>query len=352
MANETYTLVYRKGEEREPKTFKDGKEAGQAFHQAPAEMAPSVIMTREKGGASIIASTIERRSPEGEQTFSKSLGNPDKDFLAGWHKSEGLQRQLDYERDQQKGIQAGMLRIDGREAAEVRIYRKDDPGEVKYDPEFYGGKARYDVEFYTKRDMPHGQAFAQLRNLDQIDLDTAIGEKNAKAVRESGEVGVKLAGEKLAYDIGHSPAEAQRIMLEKEDRKSREMAQMSLDRYGPGGMESHPKAPVVELVKYKADGTERMAMPAEEGKAYQGKVIAVTEQHIIQRQVDTQTGKERDIAHDKAAVSGFNQEKIGRDLEISYPHGKAGIAKDVAEKAATGKEHQHGIDGPGKDRDR
>lgn len=333
MANETYTLVYRKGEERQPQTFKDGKEAGQAFHQAPAEMAPSVIMTKEKGGASIIASTMERRSPEGEQTFSKSLGNPDKDFLAGWHKSEGLQRERDYERDHQKGIQAGMLRIDGREAAEVRIYRKDDPAE-----------ARYDAEFYAKRDMPHGHAFAQLRNLDRIDLETAIGEKNAKAVRESGEVGVKLAGEKLAYDIGHSPAEAQRIMLEKEDRKSREMAQMSLDRYGPGGMESHPKAPVVELVKYKADGAERMAIPAEEGKAYQGKVIAVTEQHIIQRQVDTQTGKERDIAHDKAAVSGFNQEKIGRDLEISYPHGKAGIAKDVAEKASTGKEHQHGMD--------
>ena len=45
---------------------------------------------------------------------------------------------------------------------------------------------------------------------------------------------------------------------------------------------------------------------------------------------------------------------LGRELEISYPHGKAGIARDVAEKAASEKqtEHQHGRNEPGKDRDR
>lgn len=342
---EKYTLVYRDGDEKKTQTFQSGKEAGEAFHNAPAEMSPSVIKTQEKGGASIIASTLERQMPEGEKTFQKSVNGQDKEFREGWQKAEDLQRERSYARDDREGVQSGMLRIDGREAVEVRVYRKDDAAEAKYD-----------VEFYAKRDMPHGQAFAQHRDLDRSDLETAIGEKNAKTVRESGEASMKLAGEKLAYEVGYSPAEFDRMMFAKEDRKSREMDQMLLDRYGPGGMTSHPKAPVVELVKYKenADGAERMAVKAEEGKSYQGKVIAVTEQHIIQRQVEPKTGKERDVAHDKVAVSGFSQEKVGREVEISYPHGKAGIARDVTEKAASEKqaEHQHGRNEPGKDRDR
>lgn len=62
---------------------------------------------------------------------------------------------------------------------------------------------------------------------------------------------------------------------------------------------------------------------AEEGKTYQGQILEETEKTVIQ-----QTDKGL-VSHNKKNLSGLNKVNKNIPIEISYPHGKAGIVKDI-----------------------
>ncbi|HDQ4405489.1 TPA: hypothetical protein P8734_005687 [Pseudomonas aeruginosa] len=69
----------------------------------------------------------------------------------------------------------------------------------------------------------------------------------------------------------------------------------------------------------------------EVGKTYRGPILAVTDEIIVQRHTDEKTGKQVDIAHDKAKVFNYadKQESIGKSHQIAYPHSKSGFAREL-----------------------
>ena len=70
---------------------------------------------------------------------------------------------------------------------------------------------------------------------------------------------------------------------------------------------------------------------AEIGKTYRGPIMAVTAELIVQRHTDEKTGRQVDIAHDKASVFNYTdkQESIGKSHQIAYPHSKSGFAREL-----------------------
>ncbi len=68
------------------------------------------------------------------------------------------------------------------------------------------------------------------------------------------------------------------------------------------------------------NSTER----AEPGETYRGKIVAVTTEHVLQQREDRANVV---IQHDRVALSGAVRE--GRNMEISYPHGKAGLVSEI-----------------------
>lgn len=194
MAKETYTLVDKHDRKQQ---FDNGRDAGEAFARARGEDRPVVIKSTEGKGAQFLATTAQSHDREtGEKTHIKDFNRSDTAFREGWEKVEREKIAAAYERDRAAAVKTGMMRLDGKEVAEVRVYEnRDDPG----------GKATYDVQYFKRQGSEHGTAFTQHRGLDRPALETAIGEKNAKAVQESGQKAVSLSGDRLAYAQGVSP---------------------------------------------------------------------------------------------------------------------------------------------------
>lgn len=203
MAKDTYTLVDKHDQKQQ---FGNGRDAGEAFARARDEDRPVVIKSTEGKGAQFLATSGHSTDREtGERVYSKGFNQNDSAFREGWEKVEREKITAAYERDRAAGVKAGMMRMDGKEVAEVRVYEnRDDPG----------GKATYDVQYFKRQGSEHGTAFTQHRGLDRPALETAIGEKNAKAVQESGQKAVSLSGERLNYAQGVSPQEKERRELE------------------------------------------------------------------------------------------------------------------------------------------
>ncbi len=206
MAKETYTLVYE--DNRDKQQFDNGKAAGEAFARARDEDRPVVIKSTEGKGAQFLASTGYSPDREtGERVYSKGFNQNDAAFREGWEKVEREKIAAAYERDRAAGVKAGMMRLDGKEVAEVRVYESRDDK---------SGKATYDVQYFKRQGSEHGTSFTEHRGLDRPALETAIGTKNAKAVDEikaqrvtnpyeRNLSAVTLSGDRLAYAQGVSP---------------------------------------------------------------------------------------------------------------------------------------------------
>ncbi len=205
MAKETYTLVDKHDRKQQ---FDNGRDAGEAFARAHGEDRPVVIKSTEGKGAQFLATTAQSHDREtGEKTHIKDFNRSDTAFREGWEKVEREKIAAAYERDRAAGVKTGMMRLDGKEVAEVRVYEnRDDPG----------GKATYDVQYFKRQGSEHGTAFTQHRGLDRPALETAIGPQNAKAMDEikaqrlknpyeMDATPVSLSGDRLAYAQGVSP---------------------------------------------------------------------------------------------------------------------------------------------------
>lgn len=284
MAKETYTLV--KATDHSKEHFPDAKSAAEAFSKANAAEKPTVVKTVEGKGANFVAGTTELRGTAGKD-FSKWVGQ-DKEFRDAWQKAAHVTKERVMERDQAAGIKHSMMRIDGLQAHEVRVFaRADDTSKTPV----------YDVEFYKNREMPNGSAFAKNVGIDRQELAAVIGDKNAHSVDEANKRDkgpMVLSGEKLAYTYGSNQEKA------------------------PREKESEP----VDFNKLEK---------AEVGKTYRGPVMAVTAELIVQRHTDEKTGRQVDIAHNKANVFNYTdkQESIGKSHQIAYPHSKSGFAREL-----------------------
>ncbi|ELA9292950.1 hypothetical protein QUO15_004412 [Vibrio parahaemolyticus] len=81
----------------------------------------------------------------------------------------------------------------------------------------------------------------------------------------------------------------------------------------------------------KAGGPDVKMAYAESKNSYAGRIVGMTDNYALQ-EIKDKPGHV--IAHDRQAVSGAKLE-TGKDMEIRYPHGKAGLAKEA------GREHGH-----------
>lgn len=105
----------------------------------------------------------------------------------------------------ERGPEVGATLIDDVRATSV-VFRRE------------GAEDRYAMTF---RDGT--KTIAELTNLDAVDVDTALGERNAARVLSAPEGRGILVGADLANAYGLSPAEQGRRIIEKEERKMRDM---------------------------------------------------------------------------------------------------------------------------------
>lgn len=207
MAEEKYVLVKRSSEEKQH--FSDGKEAGDAFGKTPGHEKPMVIKLGK--GAQFVGSTAESFDRNtGEQVFHKTVSTSDQAFRQGWERAEQEKIAAAFERDRQSGITSGMMRIDGREVAEVRVH------ENRTD----SGSKSYDVQYFNRRGAEDRSSIAQEKGVKSQDLAVVLGERNAETVRESNKPSITLAGDRLAY--------AQATSVNERDRQAHEVKQANL----------------------------------------------------------------------------------------------------------------------------
>jgi len=111
-----------------------------------------------------------------------------------------------------RGPAVGIIQIDDKPATAVKYERGEKDGELAYNVTF----------------TMDNKTVAKLKGLDDIDLDAAVGSKNAKAIREAEADKGTLKGSTLANEYGLSPEENARRVAAKEERK-----QADFDRAEP-----------------------------------------------------------------------------------------------------------------------
>ncbi|MEQ7810224.1 LPD7 domain-containing protein [Xanthomonas hortorum] len=97
----------------------------------------------------------------------------------------------------------GMVMIDEKPATAVRFEKSDKDGQAIYDLSF----------------RLNGKQVVRIKGADELTLTDAVGERNAARIIGAATGKGSLSGEELAFDYGLTPAENERRMLAKEDRK-------------------------------------------------------------------------------------------------------------------------------------
>ena len=159
----------------------------------------------------------------------------------------------------------------------------------------------------------------------EINVLHPFREGNGRTQREFASQLAKENGYHISWD---------KVSREEMTRASIEAYQSSSDRLGKIIREN-----LTDLDREKAAGMARtyagetaQISKAESGKTYQGQIIGVTERYVVQVQ-----GKENVVLHDRKALSGKPESLPGKDVEIRYPHGVAGLVKEV-DRAKSGPE--------------
>ncbi len=103
-----------------------------------------------------------------------------------------------------------------------------------------------------------------------------------------------------------------------------------------------------------ASGDKVHLVRAEPGQTHTGRIIGQSERYVIQERAD-KPGEM--VLHSRRALSGFDAAALrGQAVEISYPHGKIGLVREVAPRETGQERQQHGIganrDKPDRERER
>ena len=122
------------------------------------------------------------------------------------------------------------------------------------------------------------------------------------------------------------------------------MRDMSLERdtvaeIAPKLAQHEARRSQIEVMRERAANSAGKPAPqkAEPGNTYRGPIVALTREHVLQQREDRANVV---IQHDRIALSGAIRE--GKNMEISYPHGKAGLATEIRhQRGHDRQQHQH-----------
>lgn len=115
--------------------------------------------------------------------------------------------------DAERGPAYGITQIDSKPATAVRFERQEKDGEPTYNLSF----------------MMDNKTVVRLKGLDSTDLENAVGDKNAQAIREAETDKGTLKGSALASEYGLSPEENARRIAIKEEQKQADFDRMQPD---------------------------------------------------------------------------------------------------------------------------
>lgn len=133
--------------------------------------------------------------------------------------------------DAMRGPSVGVTQIDDKAATAIRYERTEKDGQPAYNVSF----------------TMDNKTVAKLKGLDDIDLENAVGDKNAKAIREADADKGTLKGSALAREYGLSPEENARRVAAKEERKQAEFERMQPDDPTEKNVVSHEPEKLEEI---------------------------------------------------------------------------------------------------------
>lgn len=133
--------------------------------------------------------------------------------------------------DAMRGPSVGVTQIDDKAATAIRYERTEKDGQPAYNVSF----------------TMDNKTVAKLKGLDDIDLENAVGDKNAKAIREADADKGTLKGSALASEYGLSPEENARRVAAKEERKQAEFERMQPDDPTEKNVVSHEPEKLEEI---------------------------------------------------------------------------------------------------------
>jgi putative DNA primase/helicase len=199
-------------------TYNNAKEAGAAYFNADITQRPAVIHSMEGlgpgGSARFMAETeIHGQNEDGSNRFVKALPSSDKavdkEFRAGY--TEALEKSKEADKNAaeiaSRGPTYGVMTLDDKTVTSIRFERAEKDGQEAFDVSFHLGN----------------KTVGRLKGIDADSLKEAVGEKNAKAITEHGEVKGSLKGESLMNEYGLSPEEAARRDAMKEAQASHDL---------------------------------------------------------------------------------------------------------------------------------
>ncbi|EHH7254050.1 hypothetical protein J5X32_001743 [Escherichia coli] len=133
--------------------------------------------------------------------------------------------------DAMRGPSVGVTQIDDKAATAIRYERTEKDGQPAYNVSF----------------TMDNKTVAKLKGLDDIDLENAVGDRNAKAIREADADKGTLKGSALASEYGLSPEENARRVAAKEERKQAEFERMQPDDPTEKNVVSHEPEKLEEI---------------------------------------------------------------------------------------------------------
>ncbi|EFR2202922.1 hypothetical protein HZM65_004654 [Salmonella enterica] len=133
--------------------------------------------------------------------------------------------------DAMRGPSVGVTQIDDKAATAIRYEHTEKDGQPAYNVSF----------------TMDNKTVAKLKGLDDIDLENAVGDKNAKAIREAEADKGTLKGSALASEYGLSPEENARRVAAKEERKQAEFERMQPDDPTEKNVVSHEPEKLEEI---------------------------------------------------------------------------------------------------------
>lgn len=261
---------------------------GYAREELRAEMA-SVFMQAELGvphdinrHASYVDSWISTLKNDKNELFraAKDAGAA-ADLVMELAQERGLQESV---ADQAKGV-GGVVVIDDKPATSIQ-----------YERSIKDGKTSFDLSFSAA-----GTTVARLKALDDLDLDDAVGEKNAKTIRDAAADKGTLRGAALANEYGLSPEENARRSAAKEERKQAAFNRQEPNDPNASGKELDSTIPGhVALARNNARDKRVVELPDIEAVAY----------------VDKQTGDLAIAAKSPAALKNLTDRARAPDAAV------------------------------------
>lgn len=117
----------------------------------------------------------------------------------------------------------------------------------------------------------------------------------------------------------------QRRELDEQDRQARQDIEDGLE-------EATRRRPAESK---REDGVSRVMQEreAQPGETYSGRVVKVSERHVVQEHTNEQ-GQPEAVRHDRQAMGMKESTELeGKDVEISYPHGRVPLVREASHEA-------------------